>query len=504
MHAGALAYLQQMAANSSFPTQDAAAAAAKGFVVRNGSQLYLNGKPYYFIGGNAYWLIDFATLSWARQHDIDEFLDAAERLGVTVIRTWMFNDGLPKARARYDGRQFAGLHYLIWAAKVRGLKLSLTLGNLWNAYKGPEAFLYYATGSIKGKDVLDFYRDPATRALYKLHMWGLVSTINKLTGLAPKDDPTIFGWNLLNEPRCPGCMLPEQQAIHQDWLKDMAAFLRAVDPLHLISAATEGFFVEDGKTFLHFYNPGAQCDGEDWFKISTIPELDYTTVHVYERHMELLPRPSGSHGDWPNWIFCGWECYINWFKQYVQLHVYLAANVLHKPLVVEEYGLTWHRMTLDQQRVLFQLLFDIMLESADSNGALAGVMFWNAAHNNTVDADGYNVRIDRPAYTERASFIPKPANLPATVVAPDVAESLTPDNNTRPITPDLLRAEQRSACAEAAAKTWRPFRLFNLTDTVNSNPRYQRTLAGGDVVQIISAATAALNRKGFGGHDMLP
>jgi hypothetical protein len=38
-----------------------------------------------------------------------------------------------------------------------------------------------------------------------------------------------------------------------------------------------------------------------------------------------------------------------------QLHVYLAANVLRKPLVVEEYGLTWHRMTLDQQRVLFQV-----------------------------------------------------------------------------------------------------------------------------------------------------
>jgi hypothetical protein len=47
--------------------------------------------------------------------------------------------------------------------------------------------------------------------------------------------------------------------------------------------------------------PGAQCDGEDWFSISTIPELDYTTIHVYERHMELLPRPSGtaeSHNLW--------------------------------------------------------------------------------------------------------------------------------------------------------------------------------------------------------------
>eukprot|EP00878_Enallax_costatus_P037190 GHUV01041992.1.p1 GENE.GHUV01041992.1~~GHUV01041992.1.p1 ORF type:complete len:143 (-),score=27.31 GHUV01041992.1:630-1058(-) len=47
-----------------------------------------------------------------------------------------------------------------------------------------------------------------------------------------------------------------QQSTHQDFLSDMAQFLRAVDPHHLISAATEGFFVEDLHTLLHFYNPG--------------------------------------------------------------------------------------------------------------------------------------------------------------------------------------------------------------------------------------------------------
>jgi hypothetical protein len=51
-------------------------------------------------------------------------------------------------------------------------------------------------------------------------------------------------------------MEPYQQAIHQDWLSDMAAFLRAADPLHLIGAATEGFFVEDRRTLLHWHNPG--------------------------------------------------------------------------------------------------------------------------------------------------------------------------------------------------------------------------------------------------------
>jgi mannan endo-1,4-beta-mannosidase len=68
---------------------------------------------------------------------------------------------------------------------------------------------------------LDFYSDPKTRALYKLNIWGLLSRVNPLTGLAPKDDPTIFSFNIINEPRCPGaqcysarcCMLYDIESI---------------------------------------------------------------------------------------------------------------------------------------------------------------------------------------------------------------------------------------------------------------------------------------------------
>lgn len=34
---------------------------AGGFVQRSGSQLKLDGKPFYFVGANAYWLIASST-----------------------------------------------------------------------------------------------------------------------------------------------------------------------------------------------------------------------------------------------------------------------------------------------------------------------------------------------------------------------------------------------------------------------------------------------------------
>jgi hypothetical protein len=72
----------------------------------------------------------------------------AQSLGISVLRTWFFNHGMPKDFDRYDARQLAGMDYVIWAAKRRGLMLTLTMGNLWNAYRGPEDFLLWATGSL--------------------------------------------------------------------------------------------------------------------------------------------------------------------------------------------------------------------------------------------------------------------------------------------------------------------------------------------------------------------
>lgn len=43
------------------------------------------------------------------------------------------------------------LDYVIYAAGRAGIKLILALGNLWPAYKGPEDFLYDATGESRAR-----------------------------------------------------------------------------------------------------------------------------------------------------------------------------------------------------------------------------------------------------------------------------------------------------------------------------------------------------------------
>jgi hypothetical protein len=54
----------------------------------------------------------------------------------------------------------------------------------WLPTATPPHPCYVSVAHAESKDILDFYRDPDTRALFKLHIWGLISRVNPLNPLS--------------------------------------------------------------------------------------------------------------------------------------------------------------------------------------------------------------------------------------------------------------------------------------------------------------------------------
>lgn len=78
-------------------------------VERKGSQFIVNDQPFYVNGFNTYWLMVFAADQSTRSKVSDVFQQASS-VGLTVCRTWAFNDGqwraLQKSPSVYDEEIF--------------------------------------------------------------------------------------------------------------------------------------------------------------------------------------------------------------------------------------------------------------------------------------------------------------------------------------------------------------------------------------------------------------
>lgn len=86
------------------------------FVRTSNSQFQLNGSPYLFNGFNSYWMLSVASDPTQRFKVSNVFRDASSA-GLTVCRTWAFNDGgyqaLQTSPGVYDENVFqVYLHYV--------------------------------------------------------------------------------------------------------------------------------------------------------------------------------------------------------------------------------------------------------------------------------------------------------------------------------------------------------------------------------------------------------
>ncbi|KAF3489084.1 hypothetical protein F2Q69_00055054 [Brassica cretica] len=355
-----------------------------GFVRTKGVQFSLNGYPYYANGFNAYWLMYVAS-DPSQRPKISAAFQEASRHGLTVARTWAFSDGgyrpLQYSPGSYNEDMFQGLDFAIAEARRHGIKIILSFANNYVSFGGKKQYVDWARS--RGRPVSsedDFFTDFLVKDFYKNHIKAVLNRFNTLTKVHYRDDPTIMAWELMNEPRCPSD--PTGRTI-QAWITEMAAHVKSLDRNHLLEAGLEGFYGQSSpqsKTL----NPPGQF-GTDFIANNRIPGIDFVTVHSYP-------------DEW--FVDSNEQSQMEFLNKWLDAHIQDAQNVLHKPIILAEFGKSTKKAGSAQRDAVFNTVYGKIYESAKRGGAAAGGLFWQLLGNGMDNfQDGYGIILSQSSST---------------------------------------------------------------------------------------------------------
>ncbi|GAU23890.1 hypothetical protein TSUD_35600 [Trifolium subterraneum] len=169
--------------------------------------------------------------------------EQASKHGLNVGRTMAFNDGvLQISPGSYDENVFKGLDFVIAEARKYGVQLILSLVNNWENLGGKKKYVQWARErgqNVKNDD--DFFTNSVVKQYYKNYVKTVLTRNNTINGMLYKDDPTIFAWELINEPECQDNSSGKSI---QNWVNEMAVYVKSIDSNHLLEIGLEGFYGE--------------------------------------------------------------------------------------------------------------------------------------------------------------------------------------------------------------------------------------------------------------------
>ena len=369
---------------------DAAAGVPNGFAYTQGTRFMLDGSPFYYAGTNCYYL------TFKSQEAVDSVFKDAEAMGLKVIRVWgnldvgvktgttdsegkpVFtnnNDGPGEKDGIYfqyfdkdlgkpvinegkDGLQ--KLDYALYQAEKHGIKLLITFTNYWDAFGGMGQYVKWAQElGISGLKKDDFYTNETLKGWYKDYVNGLLNHTNPYTGRKLKDEPSVFAWELANEPRCNTDAQCKDNILY-NWAKEMSEYVKSVDPNHMVALGDEGFYNKPYGYYNEYTTSNYAfygAEGVDFEKLMTIDTLDFGTPHLYLDQWGMKHTGTGQDD-------------LLWFK----IHGETCAE-LGKPVILEEFGLTNRTIRDSEYEQWFEVLEGDVYETVE----YAGTNYWMIA-----------------------------------------------------------------------------------------------------------------------------
>ena len=333
--------------------------ARRGFVRANGVRFVVDGKPFRFAGANV--SVMYRDEDRAR---MPETLRQASQLGIKVVRVWAFGEGGPNdvkpigdfndwprthsfrtKPGEWNEAEFVFLDQVMAEAARNGIRVQLCLTNWWRDTGGVTQYLRWA--GVQGADddkhpfginkeiAMQFYTNETARRLYREHLEKIATRRNSITGMLYRDDPAIFGYELINEGECLTGRWNERRA----WVAEMSAYLKSLDPDHMITPGVWGY--------------RTAAERREWLKDHALSTIDYTDVHNYPRddHDSVVHSTRA-------------------LAEFVSNRVAASATV-NKPLVLGEFGMSTDGFKGASQVEWYRAFFDHTARDGAS-----GAMFW--------------------------------------------------------------------------------------------------------------------------------
>ena len=371
--------------------------ARPGFVQMREGRFVVDGRPFRFVGAN----VAVMFRDDDRAH-MPETMRQAAQAGIKVVRIWAFGEGGPddvkpmadfddwprtfffrKAPAQWNEDAFVQLDRTLAEASRNKLLVQLCLTNWWRDTGGVTQYLRWAgindaaddsrPFGINNERAMLFYTNETTRRLYREHVEKIATRRNTITGQLYRDDPTIMGYELMNEAQSVSLHWSERRA----WIAEMSAYLNSLDPDHLIAPGDWGY--------------RSAAERHEWLADHALPHIDYCDVHNYPRddHDGFIESPDT-------------------LRDFIRNRV-AAAYSIRKPLVFGEFG-----MGVEGYKSSSQIdWYRAFLEHNARQGS-AGAMFWTL----TPDPQrGYGVTYATARDQEILAEIRKGADLFASLAA---------------------------------------------------------------------------------------
>ncbi|OMO64742.1 Glycoside hydrolase, family 5 [Corchorus olitorius] len=340
------------------------------FIIVNGGGAAAeeNQSTFYINGWNSYWLLQESVWDGPSRLMVSKMLQRGAQMGLTVCRTWAFSDGdgpnaLQTSPGVFNERVFKGLDYVIVEARKHGIRLILSLVNNLNNFGGKAQYVRWAqkAGINVSSSTDSFFSNPIIKDYYKAYIKAILNRKNSLSGVKYSNEPAIFAWELMNEPRCES---NSSAPILQAWISEMAAFVKSLDQKHLVTVGLEGFYGLN-TTKAPEVNPGewAASLGSDFIQNSAIENIDFASVHAYPD--SWIPHPDS-------------EAKTRFLSRWVDSHISDGDHVLKKPVLFTEVGsvVDVNNQGLADKDSLLKTVYDKIYESAKNRQAGAGALIW--------------------------------------------------------------------------------------------------------------------------------